>query len=500
MKCVHVFCWTRLKHAHLLEFKIDETLHFLILHWLIIVLATSLTEAPVEQPDHIKIEGIRLPENTAQETQDSLPHELQRTELYANEMDTGTSVAQVNNATEQGHSDTFITPDNNTTVQGDTSSFTPDVDITKEQDTSNVTHDNNSSQKNCQSLELVLNEAGQNESDTEDHTELEASDILTLGEKPVQRIISVQEALEAIRNMEQSDEEKATSLTQNPDDTQLDSAVSTVTEHKIYVTGKKCPLCKQSFHSNAHALQHIEKDHKDITTEQKQKLTKKVHCQEQCNICGKLYRNAYNLRTHMEVMHTTHVQAQCPMCGIKVKNKKTLAGHIKRIHEQVEPKYLCHLCPASFRVQNYLNGHLKTVHSKLPKDVYSCDKCDYKTPFEKYMRLHKSRVHEERKFHCTVCERKFSSKSNLKRHIDCVHTEAEHLRYPCDVCDKTFSTKGNLKHHYEKAHLQSLKHEKNIAAIRESQLFKVYNSKEVSKGVDVTNSLDGYLLFDIAPS
>ena len=46
-----------------------------------------------------------------------------------------------------------------------------------------------------------------------------------------------------------------------------------------------------------------------------------------------------------------------------------------------------------------------------------------------------------REFNCDKCDKRFSQKSGLNRHIKSVH---ENVRYNCDKCGKSFSQKDNL--------------------------------------------------------
>ena len=55
-------------------------------------------------------------------------------------------------------------------------------------------------------------------------------------------------------------------------------------------------------------------------------------------------------------------------------------------------------------------------------------------------------VHTGKKdFQCKVCERKFSEKASLKRHM-LTHTKAK--PHECDICKKKFSMKCNLVRHF----------------------------------------------------
>eukprot|EP01083_Nonionella_stella_P178865 633239_1 len=57
-----------------------------------------------------------------------------------------------------------------------------------------------------------------------------------------------------------------------------------------------------------------------------------------------------------------------------------------------------------------------------------------------------------RKFSCESCDKTFTLKNNLKRHISDVH---DYIRkFKCDSCDKNFSRKSTLKQHVNEVHEQ----------------------------------------------
>ena len=58
---------------------------------------------------------------------------------------------------------------------------------------------------------------------------------------------------------------------------------------------------------------------------------------------------------------------------------------------------------------------------------------------------------ENLRFQCDQCDRRFSSKHLLNRHIDCIHLNAR--RYPCRYgCDFRFNDQSNRKVHERKKH------------------------------------------------
>ena len=69
-------------------------------------------------------------------------------------------------------------------------------------------------------------------------------------------------------------------------------------------------------------------------------------------------------------------------------------------------------------------------------------------------------------FTCTVCNRKFSQKKSLKRHVISFHPnsgdEKKPLLHKCDMCDRQFSHQKNLAYHKRKQHMSDPDVKQNV--------------------------------------
>jgi KRAB domain-containing zinc finger protein len=68
------------------------------------------------------------------------------------------------------------------------------------------------------------------------------------------------------------------------------------------------------------------------------------------------------------------------------------------------------------------------------------------------LKAHIETVHEKKKkfFKCEICEKNFSDKSNLNKHISSVHEDKKPFK--CELCEFSSSLKGNLNNHIKSVH------------------------------------------------
>ncbi len=114
--------------------------------------------------------------------------------------------------------------------------------------------------------------------------------------------------------------------------------------------------------------------------------------------------------------------------------------------------YHCSLCEAQFSRNFHLRRHIRTVHH-INGQQFNCDICSKSFAREDTLKSHRM-IHfpEKRKRHqCTSCNVTFVSKGKLTRHQESKHIS---LQFCCHVCEKEFSRKDALKRHL-KIHAKS---------------------------------------------
>lgn len=67
------------------------------------------------------------------------------------------------------------------------------------------------------------------------------------------------------------------------------------------------------------------------------------------------------------------------------------------------------------------------------------------------MRYHQMRHSGSGKFNCSECDRKFSKRKTLLKHME-THNEYFEKPFPCDSCDRLFKSLRGLRTHHSKTH------------------------------------------------
>lgn len=111
---------------------------------------------------------------------------------------------------------------------------------------------------------------------------------------------------------------------------------------------------------------------------------------------------------------------------------------------QEKKKFLCPSCFKEFSTKGNMKSHLQTIHLKnLPYKctVPGCSKKYYnKSKLELHLRSHIN----VRPYVCPICSKAFKEKNVLKIHVQ-YHSGLRPFK--CQLCPKTYKTKGHLKDH-----------------------------------------------------
>jgi len=81
----------------------------------------------------------------------------------------------------------------------------------------------------------------------------------------------------------------------------------------------------------------------------------------------------------------------------------------------------CFRCRHQFSSPSFFAFHVKSVHVHEEKNVYSCDKCDFKTSSTYILSRHKGNYHGNGKLKCDTCEYSSNRKDHMIRHMMATH-------------------------------------------------------------------------------
>ena len=173
--------------------------------------------------------------------------------------------------------------------------------------------------------------------------------------------------------------------------------------------------------------------------------------------CWKEFHFRHELNHHRKIAHEENVLEQCAHCKKQFKNSVLFKRHML-VHSEKE--FDCDECPKKFSRKDLLKRHEKTVHlwdtsynmKAMLKDAqfmngYKCDRCGKFLLKSEQMIRH----HDEKKCinECDICGKTFKEKRFLMTH-KMAHDGPS--KFTCNLCEKSFSYKSGLQKHIRNVH------------------------------------------------
>ena len=171
-----------------------------------------------------------------------------------------------------------------------------------------------------------------------------------------------------------------------------------------------------------------------------------------CKLCSKSFNLWSSLQRHNKIDHEKRLTTLCTLCKISFPTPDLQYAHRIQFHIKKQSKDIsCRFCEKLFVSGNVHDRHVKAVHNGV---VTKCSICDKTFSFRENMLRHMRQVHTDIKpFQCTFCDMFFGDSGNLKRHIRARHFN---IRIPCHICDRPCWDKGTLKRHIFEKHSDPL--------------------------------------------
>ncbi|CRK92997.1 CLUMA_CG006532, isoform A [Clunio marinus] len=221
----------------------------------------------------------------------------------------------------------------------------------------------------------------------------------------------------------------------------IDSSKSLEAHFKIEHTKTKpiypCMDCKLSFKSYFSFQNHVIDNHKpnlkfscDVCSEFRWNLMslynhrRHLHpkYKNTCLYCGRLFESGFSLKQHVSV-HMKFKEDElffCDICGFQAHTKFLIKQHIHVFHLKINTEWVCEQCGKICKRLSDMRSHQLVHTSERP---YGCNHCELRFKCKKQLRCHE-RTHFARilKEECSVCLKRFLTKSKLTRHFK-VHTD-----------------------------------------------------------------------------
>ncbi|XP_058976042.1 zinc finger protein 287 isoform X7 [Musca domestica] len=176
----------------------------------------------------------------------------------------------------------------------------------------------------------------------------------------------------------------------------------------------ECPECKKKFPSETQLTEH-QQEHEKVK-HSKEQLPSKLFI---CEICGRALPKRKALKIHKNKVHGPKIKAQCNYCGKWYATRQHMLAHVYNMHTAADIEHRCDLCGFCASSPSALYQHKRFRHDP------------------------------EKKHKCSVCDKSFKTRVQLKEHT-ATHTGID--LYKCAYCDTTFKFQSNRCTHYRRMH------------------------------------------------
>ena len=119
-----------------------------------------------------------------------------------------------------------------------------------------------------------------------------------------------------------------------------------------------------------------------------------------------------------------------------------------RLQKNTEGMFECDQCESKYTTKGNLKTHIQTKH-KHEGVKHACTQCDQQFTTDSGLSAHIMSIHEGVKHACAQCTHKATTKGALKTHIQTKH---ESIKYICNQCDHQLNSKPSLQMHIKSKH------------------------------------------------
>ena len=138
------------------------------------------------------------------------------------------------------------------------------------------------------------------------------------------------------------------------------------------------------------------------------------------SIGGKEFRQAKNLKQHVEGVHDGRKDYKCKHCGKEFSQSSTLNTHIKCVHEGIK-NHVCYLCGKRFGIMGQLKRHVDS-HQGIRR--YKCQVCKFESKKFLKNKFLKKKLMNFILFFISTGDKAFSCPGKRKKHVKKMHPNA----------------------------------------------------------------------------
>ncbi|KAL5278855.1 hypothetical protein ACFFRR_003471 [Megaselia abdita] len=217
-------------------------------------------------------------------------------------------------------------------------------------------------------------------------------------------------------------------------------AIKTFLAHIELTHNVICGECNDSFKLRTRLIEHFyEKHHPDYIKDNKEKRVKipgLKNFKPICYVCERLFKNPFTLFQHLKRAHSEaeqKLQFKCSQCDIIFEDGDEADTHFKENHD--DKKFECEICFKRFLALGQLKIHQKNTHSEKPKS--------------------------RRRFvfgKCKECKFVATSNFGLLRHFNIEHPNVQlNVEYKCAFCQDFLKSPKQMNAHLKAEHPDSIK-------------------------------------------
>ncbi|XP_055708980.1 zinc finger protein 57-like [Phlebotomus papatasi] len=179
-----------------------------------------------------------------------------------------------------------------------------------------------------------------------------------------------------------------------------------------------------------------------------------------CSICAQTFTKTVTLTNHVRTEHTvSKALPNCKLCAMSFISD----GHFERHMKTHKENYNCPLCSKEFSYKFQIESHMRKFHSskrtklEFPKKTFkteisnekSMKKFEAKDFIIKTEAMLKTEVESKEKndkFECPHCSKKYVNANIFLKHLS-THTEYNAENVQCSICSRKFHSKTSLRRH-----------------------------------------------------